>query len=144
MMSRPTIVLISGAFHVASHMSLLQAELAKAAYPCIARSLRTPGAPGLSILDDVKHLKEEVLHPLILEQGKFVVLYLHSYAGFPGSAAIGGLSKEERVAKGEKGGVIGLIYQCAFIPHEGDALIKMLGGSYPEWQAPDVGHTLRY
>ena len=41
-----------------------------------------------------------MMRPLTEEQGKNIVLYLHSYAGLPGSDAIAGLSKAERAAKG--------------------------------------------
>lgn len=65
------------------------------------------------------------------------MLYLHSYAGFPGSTAIAGVSKVERRAAGLQGGIIGLIFQSAFVPKVGNTLLKMIGGNYAPWQAPD-------
>lgn len=137
MASKPTVVLVTGAFHVASHMSLFQSSLKEFGYTCISFGLKTVNAPKLTLQDDVDYL-HEVLHGLIVDQGNEVVLYLHSYAGFPGSAAIGGLSKDEQKAQGNQGGVIGLIYQSAFIPWEGDCLYNLIGGEYAPWQAPDV------
>ncbi|KAL8747330.1 MAG: hypothetical protein Q9184_007616 [Pyrenodesmia sp. 2 TL-2023] len=99
--------------------------------------LVTVNQPGFTVQDDVQALLTGLLHPLIVKEGKDIVLYLHSYAGFPGSAAIAGLSKQERSAKGERGGVVGLIYQSAFCPTRGDTLLKMIGGNYAPWQAPD-------
>ena len=46
-------------------------------------------------------------------------LVMHSYGGCPGSAAAGGLSKAARTAAGKQGGIIGLIFMCGFIAHEG-------------------------
>lgn len=92
----------------------------------------------LKVQDDVTALAAEVFFPLIEKHGKDVVLYLHSYAGFPGSAAIEGLSKAERLAAGKRGGILGLIYQSAFIPTPGDTLLQMIGGTYAPWQDPNV------
>ncbi|MCJ1470004.1 hypothetical protein MMC07_008649 [Pseudocyphellaria aurata] len=133
----PTVVLVTGAFHVSSVMHLLSGKLQQAGYSTRSMGLKTPGNSGLSIDHDATALKTELLDLLIEQQGKHVVLYLHSYAGFPGSAAIRGLSQQERAAQGKKGGIIGLIYQSAFIPKEGQTLIDMLGGSYAPWQSPD-------
>lgn len=134
----PTILLVTGAFHVDSAMDILGGRLQQAGYNTRSLGLKTVGNPDLTINDDAAELQKKLLYPLIEEQGKDVVLYLHSYAGFPGSAAIHGLSKKERFAKGKKGGIIGLIYQSAFIPKEGDTLLKMIGGAYAPWQSPDV------
>jgi hypothetical protein len=136
-MSKPTIVLVTGAFHVDSVMDVLGARLQEAGYNTRTKGLVTVNGPGLSVKDDATALRD-LLQPLIIDQGKDVVLYLHSYAGFPGSAAIGGLSKKERTAKGQQGGIVGLVYQSAFIPQQGDTLVKMIGGSYAPWQSPDV------
>lgn len=142
MTSNPTIVLITGAFHVDSAMDLLGAQLEQAGFNTRSKGLITVNRPGLTVKDDTLALSAELLNPLIVQEGKDIVLYLHSYAGFPGSAAIAGLSKQERSAKGQKGGVIGLIYQSAFCPVPGKTLIDMIGGNYAPWQVPDVSHTL--
>lgn len=138
MTSFPTIVLVPGAFHVDSAMNVFSAELQQAGINTRSMGLITVNQPGLTVRDDVQALLTGLLNPIILKEGKDIVLYLHSYAGFPGSAAIAGLSKQERSAKGEKGGIVGLIYQSAFCPTPGDTLVKMIGGNYAPWQAPDV------
>ncbi|KAL8896117.1 MAG: hypothetical protein Q9207_007871 [Kuettlingeria erythrocarpa] len=138
MTSFPTVVLIPGAFHVASAMDVLSAELQHAGINTRSMGLVTVNNASLTVKDDVQALLAELLHPLILQERKEIVLYLHSYAGFPGSAAIAGLSKQERSAKGEEGGIVGLIYQSGFCPTLGDTLVKMIGGNYAPWQAPDT------
>ena len=137
-MASLTIVLVPGAFHVDSSFNLLGAQLQQKGYNTRIWGLITVNKPHISIDEDAKALANGMLRPLIEEQGKNIVLYLHSYAGFPGSAAIAGLSKAERAAKGLQGGIIGLIYQSAFIPHLGNTLYQMIGSNYTHWQAPDV------
>ncbi|KAL8737031.1 MAG: hypothetical protein Q9181_002095 [Wetmoreana brouardii] len=137
----PTIVLVPGAFHQASAMDLLSFQLKEAGYSTRTFGLVTVDHPRLTVQDDAFALAGDVLLPLIEQQGKDVVLYLHSYAGFPGSAAIKGLSKTERLAAGEQGGVLGLIFQSAFIPKPGDTLLQMIGGNYAPWHDPNVFTT---
>lgn len=67
-----------------------------------------------------------------------MVLYLYSYASFRGSAAIAGFAKAGCVAVGQTGGIMGLIYQAAFLPKERISLNEMIGGQHPPWQDPDV------
>lgn len=133
----PTVVLVPGAFHVESIMDILGAQLQQKGYDTRTWGLRTVNKPNVSVVEDSTLLAEGILKPLI-EQGKDVVLYLHSYAGFPGSAAIAGFSKAVRSAKGLQGGIIGLIFQSAFVPKVGDTLLHMIGGNYAPWQDPDV------
>lgn len=132
-----TVVLVPGAFHVDSVIDISGAQLQQKGYNTRTWGLRTVNKPDISVGEDSVLLAEGMLKPLI-EQGKDVVLYLHSYAGFPGSAAIAGLSKAGRREQGLKGGIIGLIYQSAFVPKVGDTLLQMIGGTYAPWQDPDV------
>ena len=119
-------------------MEVLKTQLINLGCNVVSGQLRTVNNPGVVIKDDVNYLEEELLHPLIEQQGKDIVLYLHSYAGFPGSTAIAGYSKDERLAAGKPGGILGLIYQSAFIPKPGDTLLQMIGGNYAPWQSPNV------
>lgn len=135
-----TVVLIPGAFHVDSAMDILGAQLQRKGYNTRTWGLKTVNKPNISVDEDSMLLAEGVLKPLI-EQGKDIVLYLHSYAGFPGSSAIAGFSKAERSAAGLQGGIIGLIFQSAFVPKIGDTLLQMIGGNYAPWQDPDVSHS---
>ena len=135
----PHIHLVPGAFHSRSAMDLLSNELTKAGYSTSTSEQVTVDNPRLTIKDDAAAL-DEVLYTLIEQEGKDIVLYLHSYAGFPGSAAIKGYAKIERLGAGKLGGIIGLIYQSAFIPTQGVTLLQMIGG-HPPWQDPNVTRT---
>ena len=136
-----TVVLVPGAFHVDSAMDILGAQLQIKGYNTRTWGLKTVNAPNVSVEEDSILLAEGILTPLIEQQGKDVVLYLHSYAGFPGSSAIAGFSKAERSAKGLQGGILGLIFQSAFVPKAGDTLLQMIGGTYAPWQDPDVSYS---
>ncbi|KAI4265951.1 MAG: hypothetical protein L6R38_009063 [Xanthoria sp. 2 TBL-2021] len=114
-----TIALVSGAYHIASSLSLLSAELFQLGFPTRLAGLVTPNHPNPSVKDDITALIDDLLNPLINVQGQDVVLYLHSYSGFPASAAIGGFSKRQRKAEGLEGGIVELICQSAFVPTEG-------------------------
>ena len=139
--SKPCIVLLPGAWHTEWVMYPWRAELKKQGYETCSLGLSTVDSPGRTVDDDIKFIRERLLEPLIMKEEQDIVLYLHSYAGFPGSAAIKGFSKQERLAKGEDGGIVGLIYQSAFVPGKNATLLEMLGG-HPAWQIPRVRSRL--
>ena len=142
--TNPTVVFVAGAFSIDSGMDVISAQLQQAGYGTRTRGLSSVNQPGLTVQDDTTALRQGLLASLIEEQEKDIVLYLHSYAGFPGSVAIVGLSKRERTAKGQLGGIVGLIYQSAFIPHEGDTLLRMIDGHYASWQTVNVRPTSHF
>jgi hypothetical protein len=49
----------------------------------------------------------------IAEEGKEMVVLMHSYGGFPGGSGIEGLSYKDRAQAGKTGGVISIIYLTA-------------------------------
>lgn len=61
-----------------------------------------------------------------LEQEEDVVVVAHSYGGLPSSDAVEGLAKKDGLAKGEKAGVIRMVYVCAFAAPRGKSLVEML------------------
>ena len=135
--TKPCIILIPGAFHTEWVMYPLAAQLKRQGYETRCLGLSTVDGPGRTVDDDVKYILERLLEPLVVKEEQDIILYLHSYAGFPGSAAIKDLSKQERLANGKDGGVIGLMYQSAFVPEKGKTLLEMVGG-HPPWQNPRV------
>jgi len=133
--SLPTILLVPGAWHSPTHYSTFLSALTTLGYPtvcernpsCDSSSPHTP-----STADDASAIRALILTQL--DAGHEVVVALHSYGGCPGGAAAKGLSKQERLAAGEPGGVIGLVFICAFVANEGDSLIGKLPGGVPtEW-----------
>ncbi|KAI4176277.1 MAG: hypothetical protein LQ343_001015 [Gyalolechia ehrenbergii] len=125
-------------------MDLLAARLEQSGYRTRTWGLVSVDRPDLSVKDDIAALTNGLLRPLIVDEHRDIVLYLHSYAGFPCSAAIAGLSKSERSAKRQEGGIVGLVYQSAFVPIEGDTVLGMLGGKPVAWQELNVSPSDRY
>jgi hypothetical protein len=58
---------------------------------------------------DAEEARTRYLLPL-LEEGKDVIVFVHSYGGVVGGAAAAGLSKSARSVEGKPGGVVGLLY----------------------------------
>ena len=83
--------------------------------------------PPLTTLDpEVEYIRTKVL-PL-LEQGREVIVVMHSYGGFAGSAALRGLSKAERHEQGLSGGIMALVYLAAWMLDEGQSVSGSGGG----------------
>lgn len=59
------------------------------------------------------------LKKLVEEEEKEVVMVMHSAGGFLGSAAVEGLGRKERVAKGLRGGVGKLVFLAAGVADVG-------------------------
>lgn len=121
----PTIVIIPGAFHIPAHLSSLCAQLETAGYATASMKLPSvdPSTPAAAAVgtpsNDALFIREKLLLPLIEEEGKDVVLLMHSYGGSPGNGSAVGLSKEARERDGKKGGVVGLVFVSAYVAKEG-------------------------
>jgi hypothetical protein len=84
----------------------------------------------VSTSKDSEEVRNKYVLPL-LEDGKEVVIFVHSYGGVVGGQAARGLSKRARSASGKPGGIIGLIYLVGNIVGEGETLLQAVGGAYP-------------
>lgn len=96
--SKPTILLIPGAWHIPAHFAALREHLEKFSYPTRSEKLPSVGASDQSnhtAQTDAEFIRNQLLLPM-LDEGKRVVVVMHSYAGVPGGAAACGLSEEER------------------------------------------------
>ncbi|MCJ1283374.1 hypothetical protein MMC26_002702 [Xylographa opegraphella] len=131
----PTILLVPGAWHSPGHYSAFLSALNAAGYPTICE--RNPSCDTASPYTTSTESDAAAIRKLILAQleaGHDIVLAVHSYGGCPGGAAVHGLSKQERKAAGQPGGVVGLIFICAFIAHDGQSLIGNLPDAKPvDW-----------
>jgi pimeloyl-ACP methyl ester carboxylesterase len=130
---RPTIVFFAGAFAAPSCFDTLAALFKNEGYPTVyaqVLSLNPSKPEEITTARDAEHTRKEILLPL-LQDGKDVIVFTHSYGGIVGGAAAAGLSKSSRTAEGKKGGVIGLLYLAGNIVHEGKTLLEAVGGAYP-------------
>ncbi|KAG9231346.1 hypothetical protein BJ875DRAFT_517460 [Amylocarpus encephaloides] len=131
--TRPTIVLIPGAFHPATCYELLLPHLHALSFPTRSiapPSLNAPPPSLVAVAEDAAFIRDTILQPL-LDEGKDVVLFAHSYSGVPACAAPLGMSRTTRRRKGEEGGVIGVVCLAAFLVREGEEALVALGGGDP-------------
>lgn len=134
--TKPTILLIPGAWFqpstydsFISHLQQLSFPTAYAPYPSL-----NPSHPATAdAAHDTETVLQESLLPLIEDEGKEVVIVMHSYGGVPGSSAARGLGKVQRVGEGKTGGVVGLIYISGFVLPGGASVADGQGGQLPAW-----------
>lgn len=129
---KPTLFLVPGAWHPNTCFAPLSAQLTAAGFPIHLASLASlnPISPATNATcsADVLALQAQLLP--IIDKGIEVVVVCHSYGGIPGGGAAAGLSKKDRAARNEKGGVLGLIYLTSFVVPEGVSLVQFLGGQH--------------
>ena len=145
--SKPTIVFFAGAFADPSCFDQVTPLLQKAGYPTVyahVPSLRPADAASASCANDARTTRENVLLPLIDGEHRDVVVFVHSYGGVVGGAAAAGLSKSARAARGEAGGVIGLVYLVGNIVLEGESLRQAVGGDYAPFIKRDTVCTIGF
>ena len=144
-MSKPTFVLVPGAWHKPDIYSKVAGFLMKHGYPSLRPPLPSAGAmpPNMSFDEDVNGIRE-CLTKLVIEEEREVILVVHSYTGMPGAEAPKGSGKKERQEKGLKGGVVRLVFIMAYAMPEG--FQPTAGGAQlPDWMKVDykVSFSLR-
>ncbi|KAF2461886.1 hypothetical protein BDY21DRAFT_368051 [Lineolata rhizophorae] len=118
----PTVLLVPGAWHQPVHYSKLISSLERLGFPTAATKLDSVGSldpKNVTLARDIEYIREQALKPL-LDEGRDVILLMHSFGGIEGSGAAKGLSKAEREVEGKKGGVVGMIWLAGLIMKEGD------------------------
>lgn len=134
--TKPTILLIHGAWHTPATWDALRSTLHSASYPTLAPALPSSGSLVSSHHDDIAIIRRE-LERLILSESKQVVLVCHSYGGMVGSGAVAGLEAYRRKAEKKQGGVLHCIFLCAFLVPIGKAVADM-EDERPAWHHIDV------
>lgn len=130
---KPTIVFCHGAWHTPAHFEPVQQLFESNGYPTRCPRQPSCGAvpPNVSMYEDARALRL-VLEDLVEGQRKYVVLVLHSYGGIVGTQATDhSLAKQTREHLGLPGGVLGLLYMCAFVLPLGQSLQGLLGAPPP-------------
>ncbi|KAI1270037.1 alpha/beta-hydrolase [Xylariaceae sp. FL1019] len=117
-MGKPVFVLLHGAWHSPKCWSRLIAELDATGHTAVAPSLPSSGSvpPTPDCAGDIQVIQKTV-SGLVTEHN--VVIVAHSFSGMTAGTALYGLDKESCLAKGLKGGVVRLVYICAFLVPEG-------------------------
>ena len=140
--TKPTVLIVPGAWHKPSAYSQLATHLEAAGFPIATVSLpgvNPPNPKEATCARDTESVRER-LTSLIESDGKDVVVVAHSYGGVPAGGAAHGLSKTSRSQDGKSGGVLGLIYMTAHLAPEGTTIIEYFGKQYSPWvQINEVG-----
>lgn len=134
-MSKPIFVLIHGAWHRPVVWNPVISELDKTGYSAIAPGLPSTDpqrrdSPVADNSDDVFTIRKAVSE-LVYDHD--VVIVMHSLGGLSGSDSLEGLDKQTCASKGLKGGVIRLIFICAYLVPE--------GFTYPLCEDTETPHT---
>ncbi|MCJ1369215.1 hypothetical protein MMC20_000425 [Loxospora ochrophaea] len=123
--ANPAIVLVHGAWHVPSHYSDFIEQLQKAGFEVFCPLLPTcDEAKRLTanLSTDAESIRSQIMS--LVDSSREVVMLLHSYGGVVGTEAVKGLSAPERATEGLPGGVVRLIYMCAFMLQVGESALS--------------------
>ena len=118
-MSGPAFVLVPGAYHTSECWDPVAAALRSRGHLVNALTLPSVGAipPRENFDADVATIRDAATR--FADEGRDVVVVLHSWGGVPGGEAAGAVAKQEREKKGLKGGVVRLVLVMSFIVPEG-------------------------
>ena len=136
--SKPTLLLVTGSFALPRFYdpttklipSDVHLEIPHLPSVGLGKDTGRPG-PAPTMYDDAKFVLSHIKR-LVVDEGKDVVVVAHSYGGVPSTEALGmakeeGLLKEDRRAKGEKGGVVRVAYMTVLVPEKAGNAMGMLG-----------------
>ena len=121
-MSKPVFVLLHGAWHTSECWSRLIPHLNEKGFGTVAPQLPSSVLSGKSPTKDWEPDLEVIrstVTKLAKDDGRDIVIVAHSNAGMTTGTALEGLDKKACEGKGWKGGVVRLVYICAFIVPEG-------------------------
>ncbi|KAL1967164.1 hypothetical protein VTN77DRAFT_3455 [Rasamsonia byssochlamydoides] len=128
---KPTLVFLPGAWHTPECFEKVMAQLKALGYPTTTTQLPSVGGKvSTTMTDDAAHINKFLSQ--LVDDGKDVVLIMHSYSGIPGTESVKGLAKKDRQAAGLPGGIVALVYIAAFLLPQGQSLVSFLG-SMPDW-----------
>lgn len=123
----PTVILVHGAWHTPanyqSYADALRAQGFKVHCPHLP-SCNGASPPTTSLADDTSCVRDIVQS--VVDAGEHVLMIMHSYGGAVGTGALEGLSLAEREATGQPGGVVHLLYMCAYILRPGSTVWEII------------------
>lgn len=144
MFSKPTIVLVPGAWTTPAFYTQLSSNLSEKGLATETVAHPSAGAepPAKTLEDDVSNLRSTLQR--LVDPGEDVVVVAHSYGGLVASGAVQGLEKPVRQQEEKQGGVVMIVYMTAFVVNKGLSLINVCGGQLLPWIKCDVRLPLSY
>ncbi|KAJ5495524.1 hypothetical protein N7539_000640 [Penicillium diatomitis] len=140
----PIFVFVPGAWHSPDTFEMVRAVLSQRGHESQAVALPSVGASEpfqTGLFADIVHVHKHLR--ALVEQGRKIVLVMHSYGGMVGSGAVEGLSYLQGRRNHEHGGVIMAVWLSAFVTPAGKSLLEMIGGQWLPWMVlsdPDDGY----
>jgi len=127
--TKPIVVIVPGSFSSPDLYSNITEELLPFGYDAIVVGLvsvwQSDDIPAASMADDAAHIRS--VTSKLADQGRDIVLAMHSYGGVCGTESAKGLSKKDRESEGLPGGIIRLLYLTALINPVGVSLRTHMG-----------------
>lgn len=131
--SRSTVLFVHGSWHTSEHFEPVRRLFEASGFPTSCPTQpSSSGAPAEVGLDEDAACIRNELDKLIMEQGKDVIVVAHSYGGVVATQAVAeDFAKKRRAAEGQPGGVLHLVYMCAFLLPLNVSLAGQFGGTLP-------------
>ncbi|KAF2725358.1 alpha/beta-hydrolase [Polychaeton citri CBS 116435] len=119
---KPTILIVPGACTLPSLYDGITSYITKAGYEIVVPQLRTVVAktPAATFHDDAEYMHSQI--ETLADEGKDIVVVMHSYGGQPGTEAAKGLVKPDRVKEGKQGGIVRLVYLTSLAAAVGESM----------------------
>lgn len=130
---KPVIVFVPGAFSRPSDYDLVSGPLREAGYD--VHVVHHPSSPDIlvhptpSMYDDADNI--HLLVETLADEGKDIVMVMHSYGGLPGTQACEGMSRTERLRASKPGGIVRLLYVGAAVAPVGSSMAGVLRTEMP-------------
>ncbi|KXT11246.1 hypothetical protein AC579_6992 [Pseudocercospora musae] len=119
--TKPSLLFIPGSFALPEHYNNIFESIRSQGYEIEGLHLPSVGlktgprqGPPPTMYDDAAYIASKT-RPLV-EAGKDVILFAHSYGGVPTSQSTLGLTKVEREKEGKQGGIIRIAYMTSVVP----------------------------
>ena len=131
--SKPTIILVPGAWHPPPSYSALSSRLSSLSYPISVLQNPSLNSSSQGLAEDISHVRS-ALQRLIEVEGNDVIVLAHSYGGLPAIVGVTGYGKGERSGNGEEGGVVGMLFMAASVLRSAVSQINAVGRKeWPYW-----------
>ncbi|KAL9615976.1 MAG: hypothetical protein Q9160_009100 [Pyrenula sp. 1 TL-2023] len=126
--TKPTVLLVHGSWHTPKHYRRQLDVLEKNGFPTSCPLQPSVGkSPPIGLMEDAQTIREE-LEKLVDKECKDVIVVGHSYGGVVTAQAVDPqFARKARVAQGKAGGVIQLLFVCAFVLPLGESLGSTFG-----------------
>jgi pimeloyl-ACP methyl ester carboxylesterase len=121
---KATILVVGGGWHTPQSYSKLTKQLESKGYEVripILPSMNESRPPNMDFISDTNHIR--TVAEGLVNEGRDIVVLMHSYGGQVGTNALYGLGLEQRKKQDMTGGISALLYLAAYAIQEGKAMI---------------------